>query len=173
MHICITRAQWVKCGIKKNTKYIDIDMLWLCHFCVVERNEIFLKKLHDITSIVYVSYCFMENIKKVVQSVNKICFDVIYRCEGPPGCACVVTATVSLSHIVATLLLCGCLSAMDTWSLRHCGTQVATQTLQGKSGLMHWWGLLVHFDGLMQEIKNNAWVTVNNDFWVTSEAICQ
>ena len=24
-----------------------------------------------------------------------------------------------------------------------------------------------------QEIKNNAWVTVNNDFWVTSEAICQ
>ena len=22
-------------------------------------------------------------------------------------------------------------------------------------------------------IKNNAWVTVNNDFWVTSEAICQ
>ena len=23
------------------------------------------------------------------------------------------------------------------------------------------------------EIKNNAWVTVNNDFWVTSEAICQ
>ena len=25
----------------------------------------------------------------------------------------------------------------------------------------------------MQDIKNNAWVTVNNDFWVTSEAICQ
>ena len=23
------------------------------------------------------------------------------------------------------------------------------------------------------DIKNNAWVTVNNDFWVTSEAICQ
>ena len=22
-------------------------------------------------------------------------------------------------------------------------------------------------------IKNNAWVTVNNDFWVTSQAICQ
>ena len=22
-------------------------------------------------------------------------------------------------------------------------------------------------------IKNNAWVTLNNDFWVTSEAICQ
>ena len=22
-------------------------------------------------------------------------------------------------------------------------------------------------------IKNNAWVTVNNDFWVTSEAICE
>ena len=28
---------------------------------------------------------------------------------------------------------------------------------------LHLWG----------EIKNNAWVTVNNDFWVTSEAICQ
>ena len=26
---------------------------------------------------------------------------------------------------------------------------------------------------VMQEIKNNAWVTVNNDFGVTSEAICQ
>ena len=25
----------------------------------------------------------------------------------------------------------------------------------------------------MLYIKNNAWVTVNNDFWVTSEAICQ
>ena len=25
----------------------------------------------------------------------------------------------------------------------------------------------------MQDIKNNAWVTVNNYFWVTSEAICQ
>ena len=25
----------------------------------------------------------------------------------------------------------------------------------------------------ISEIKNNAWVTVNNDFWVTSEAICQ
>ena len=25
----------------------------------------------------------------------------------------------------------------------------------------------------IDEIKNNAWVTVNNDFWVTSEAICQ
>ena len=23
------------------------------------------------------------------------------------------------------------------------------------------------------DIKNNAWVIVNNDFWVTSEAICQ
>ena len=23
------------------------------------------------------------------------------------------------------------------------------------------------------EIKNNAWVTANNDFWVTSEATCQ
>ena len=28
-------------------------------------------------------------------------------------------------------------------------------------------------DGLVQEIKNNAWVTVYNDCWVTSEAICQ
>ena len=26
---------------------------------------------------------------------------------------------------------------------------------------------------LWSDIKNNAWVTVNNDFWVTSEAICQ
>ena len=26
---------------------------------------------------------------------------------------------------------------------------------------------------LTNDIKNNAWVTVNNDFWVTSEAICQ
>ena len=26
---------------------------------------------------------------------------------------------------------------------------------------------------VIQDIKNNAWVTVNNDFWVTSEAICQ
>ena len=25
----------------------------------------------------------------------------------------------------------------------------------------------------MKSMKNNAWVTVNNDFWVTSEAICQ
>ena len=25
----------------------------------------------------------------------------------------------------------------------------------------------------LTEIKNNAWVTVNNDLWVTSEAICQ
>ena len=24
-----------------------------------------------------------------------------------------------------------------------------------------------------EDIKNNAWVTVKNDFWVTSEAICQ
>ena len=24
-----------------------------------------------------------------------------------------------------------------------------------------------------KEIKNNAWVTMNNDFWVTSEAIYQ
>ena len=23
------------------------------------------------------------------------------------------------------------------------------------------------------DIKNNAWVTVNNDFWVMSEAICR
>ena len=23
------------------------------------------------------------------------------------------------------------------------------------------------------DIKNDAWVTVNNEFWVTSEAICQ
>ena len=29
-----------------------------------------------------------------------------------------------------------------------------------------------HDDG-DEDIKNNAWVTVNNDFWVTSEAICQ
>ena len=28
-------------------------------------------------------------------------------------------------------------------------------------------------DGLVSDIKNNAWVTVNNDFWVTSETICQ
>ena len=28
-----------------------------------------------------------------------------------------------------------------------------------------------HWDG--EDIKNNAWVTVNNEFWVTSEAICQ
>ena len=27
--------------------------------------------------------------------------------------------------------------------------------------------------GALSDIKNNAWVTVNNDFWVTSEAICQ
>ena len=27
--------------------------------------------------------------------------------------------------------------------------------------------------GHQWDIKNNAWVTVNNDFWVTSEAICQ
>ena len=26
---------------------------------------------------------------------------------------------------------------------------------------------------IINDIKNNAWVTVNNDFWVTSEAICQ
>ena len=26
---------------------------------------------------------------------------------------------------------------------------------------------------MQYDIKNNAWVTVNNDFWVTSEAICQ
>ena len=26
---------------------------------------------------------------------------------------------------------------------------------------------------MVDDIKNNAWVTVNNDFWVTSEAICQ
>ena len=25
----------------------------------------------------------------------------------------------------------------------------------------------------VRDVKNNAWVTVNNDFWVTSEAICQ
>ena len=25
----------------------------------------------------------------------------------------------------------------------------------------------------VEDIKNNAWVTVNNDFWVTSVAICQ
>ena len=25
----------------------------------------------------------------------------------------------------------------------------------------------------LQDIKNNAWVTVNNDFWLTSEVICQ
>ena len=25
----------------------------------------------------------------------------------------------------------------------------------------------------LQDMKNNAWVTVNNDFWVMSEAICQ
>ena len=24
-----------------------------------------------------------------------------------------------------------------------------------------------------KDIKNDAWVTLNNDFWVTSEAICQ
>ena len=28
-------------------------------------------------------------------------------------------------------------------------------------------------ESLLKDIKNNAWVTVNNDFWVTSEAICQ
>ena len=26
---------------------------------------------------------------------------------------------------------------------------------------------------MMNDIKNNTWVTVNKDFWVTSEAICQ
>ena len=26
---------------------------------------------------------------------------------------------------------------------------------------------------LAEDLKNNAWVTVNKDFWVTSEAICQ
>ena len=29
--------------------------------------------------------------------------------------------------------------------------------------------LLTH----IHDVKNNAWVTVNNDFWFTSEAICQ
>ena len=28
-------------------------------------------------------------------------------------------------------------------------------------------------DRRVVDIKNNAWITVNNDFWVTSEAICQ
>ena len=28
-----------------------------------------------------------------------------------------------------------------------------------------------NYDG-DDDIKNNVWVTVNNDFWVTSEAIC-
>ena len=85
----------------------------------------------------YMFLLFYGKHQEVVQSVNKICFGVICRCKGPPGCACIVTATVSLSHVAPTLLLCGRLSAVDTWSLRHCGTQVATQTLQGKSILIH------------------------------------
>ena len=37
------------------------------------------------------------------------------------------------------------------------------------------WGELLNarFCRFIHDIKNNAWVTVNNDFWVTSEAICQ
>ena len=31
----------------------------------------------------------------------------------------------------------------------------------------------VSISSVRKDIKNNAWVTVNNDFWVTSEAICQ
>ena len=30
-----------------------------------------------------------------------------------------------------------------------------------------------HLLKFLEDIKNNAWVTVNNDFWFTSEAICQ
>ena len=30
-----------------------------------------------------------------------------------------------------------------------------------------------HYLWLGHEIRNNAWVTMNNDFWVTSEATCQ
>ena len=32
---------------------------------------------------------------------------------------------------------------------------------------------IVKSTSMEYEIKNNAWVTMNNDFWVTSEAICQ
>ena len=28
-------------------------------------------------------------------------------------------------------------------------------------------------EATMKDIKNNAWVAVNNNFWVMSEAICQ
>ena len=36
------------------------------------------------------------------------------------------------------------------------------------------WGFFYWYNrNLIADIKNNAWVTVNDDFWVTSEAICQ
>ena len=41
---------------------------------------------------------------------------------------------------------------------------------------IHWLEGVFHSDALQADrtdIKNNAWVTVNNDFRVTSEAICQ
>ena len=31
----------------------------------------------------------------------------------------------------------------------------------------------IAYEKIISDIKSNAWVTVNNDFWVTSEAICQ
>ena len=39
------------------------------------------------------------------------------------------------------------------------------------SGASVVWSLILII--CVHDIKNNAWVTVNNDFWVTSEAICQ
>ena len=46
---------------------------------------------------------------------------------------------------------------------------------QNLRGLIKYWSpvMYVHMSADANDIKNNAWVTVNNDFWVTSEAICQ
>ena len=38
-------------------------------------------------------------------------------------------------------------------------------------GVMAWMNELLH--STQKDVKNNAWVTVNNDFLVTSEVICQ
>ena len=80
-----------------------------------------------------------------------------------------------------TLLSCQYLICWDCWDIRH-------------NVVVWWWvfyiyGIWQHTEinikkAIWEEkylgnpwvvyvIKNNAWVTVNNDFWVTSEAISQ
>ena len=101
----------------------------------------------------------------------------------PPPCFHIwlVDNILTIGHQIL-LLFCMWKSKSANNVLFNCHTvfnylQNMLQLFNWKGSWQFWWQAIIcviaNICTQFGEIKNNAWVTVNDDFWVTCEAICQ